>query len=644
MGALLQLAAGAVLGGDYRVLSPLGAGGMGAVYVVEQLSTGKRRALKVMHPGLVEDARSRERFVQEARVGALIRSDHVVEVLAAGVDADTGMPWIAMELLEGEDLGGFVRHHGYLSARQLCDMLEQLCHALGTAHAGGVVHRDIKPENVFVTRARSSSASLLVKVLDFGIAKVAAHSQTTATATIGSPAWMAPEQTDPRAAITPATDVWALGLMAFWLLTGRAYWSSVSDPQSSLHALLKEILIEPIVPASTRAVALGVGERLPPGFDAWFARCVDRDPSERFPSATAAFAGYAAVVGAAGPEAAAAPQSSPFSFARGATMLSDLPPALAALGTAERSSHEVTDFAGLPPAPALAPALGAPMLPPAPRSASDLALPRATGSEGASAAGAGDIGDDPTELESEPEREPEAERASAEAPVEPAPAAVRAARLQALATEPSRSAGRRGFALGLGVALVGLVAVLVLGRGGEPERTSALATVAEAPVGVAASAAAPSSASADPPAARTGAEGASAPGDGPSAVSAAPSEVPGVVASVVPVAVPRGAATARSPAPPPTARPFDYEAAEEAVQRWARMAEFACRGLEGAQAFGVTLTLEPSGGVRSLRLSPDEPWSASGNCVSGHLRGIRVEPFVGGPQVVGTSVGLAPRP
>ena len=100
----MTLAAGTVVGGDFRIEAPLAAGGMGAVFIATQLSTGRRRALKVMHALLVSDAVSRERFLEEARVGSQIESEHVVEVVGAGVDAETGSPWLAMELLEGETL------------------------------------------------------------------------------------------------------------------------------------------------------------------------------------------------------------------------------------------------------------------------------------------------------------------------------------------------------------------------------------------------------------------------------------------------------------------------------------------------------------------------------------------------------------
>ena len=134
-----------------------------------------------------------------------------------------------------------------------------------------------------------------MKVLDFGIAKVLSGDADTGrtTASLGTPLWMAPEQTSARAGITPATDVWALGLMAFYLLVGRSYWR---DPASTME-LLREIVIEPLEPASARARALGFPAGVPAGFDAWFARCVVRDPAQRFASASQAWAELEALLG-----------------------------------------------------------------------------------------------------------------------------------------------------------------------------------------------------------------------------------------------------------------------------------------------------------------------------------------------------------
>jgi serine/threonine protein kinase len=253
---------------------------MGALYVAEQVSTGKRRALKLMLPELVADPALRKRFEQEARAGAFIDSEHIVEVVGAGVDAASGTPWLAMELLSGNDLAHAIKQRGRFDSGAVLTIFEQLCHALGAAHASGLVHRDLKPENIFLARSRRAGGDFTVKVLDFGIAKIVAEAKTTRTAAIGSPIWMAPEQST-RETITPATDVWALGLIAFNLLTGHFFWISANSEESTVHQLMREILFDPVPAASERA-----GMPLPWGFDTWFARCVCREQDRRFRDAS----------------------------------------------------------------------------------------------------------------------------------------------------------------------------------------------------------------------------------------------------------------------------------------------------------------------------------------------------------------------
>jgi eukaryotic-like serine/threonine-protein kinase len=275
----LSLERGALIGGDFVVVRLLGQGGMGSVYVAEQRSTGKLRALKVMHREMTPDATHQRRFEQEAKVGALIKSGHIVEVIAAGVDA--GLPYLVMELLEGVDLGRYLGQKGRLEAGEIRPLFEQLCHGVGAAHAMGIVHRDLKPENIFLAHShRAGGQDSVVKVLDFGIAKLAAEAGTRSTAAIGSPLWMAPEQTTPGN-VTPAADVWALGLIAYELFAGEHFWRSAAVPTATPMHLLREIVLDPIPPASDRAAGL-----LPQGFDAWFKRCLARAPGDRFHDAT----------------------------------------------------------------------------------------------------------------------------------------------------------------------------------------------------------------------------------------------------------------------------------------------------------------------------------------------------------------------
>jgi serine/threonine-protein kinase len=290
MDATLQ--EGAVVGGDYRIVRPLAQGGMGAVYVVEQLSTGKQRAMKVMLPGLVRDAERRARFLAEAKISTRIESDNVVEVLGAGVDEATSTPWMVMELLEGDILPTVLTRYPTVPPDGVLEIVGQLCDALGRAHRVGIIHSDIKPDNVYIAVSRRRGVPFTVKVLDFGIARLVSDEKRAARVTtpMGSPLWMAPEQTTRGSEITTATDVWPLGLLVFRMLSGKAYrrTANLPDDQVNLAALVMEILVHELPSASQRARELGAGA-LPPGFDAWFARCVVRDPAQRYPDANRAF-------------------------------------------------------------------------------------------------------------------------------------------------------------------------------------------------------------------------------------------------------------------------------------------------------------------------------------------------------------------
>ncbi|CAN91538.1 Protein kinase [Sorangium cellulosum So ce56] len=274
------LQAGSIIGGDFEVVRPLGAGGTGSVYLCRQHSTARQRAVKVMHPVRAVDPEERRRFEREARAPGLIGSPHIVEVLIAGVDGVTGLPYLAMELLQGETLAACVERAGPLPLAEARRVLGQLGRALEDAHGAGIVHRDLKPENVFLEEAGDGAAPR-VKLLDFGIAKIIADARSSLTAAVGTPLWMAPEQARESQGALPQSDVWAYGLLAFFVLTGEPFWQGRDLP-----ALLREILFAPIPTASRRAGELG----LPPffaGFDAWFSRCVERDPLARFTSASA---------------------------------------------------------------------------------------------------------------------------------------------------------------------------------------------------------------------------------------------------------------------------------------------------------------------------------------------------------------------
>jgi serine/threonine-protein kinase len=290
---MIELASGTVIVGRYRVERLIGSGGMGAVYEVEHLHTGQRLALKVLtmqHQGAAV-----ERFKREARAASRIQSDHVVRVTDADVAPDLGgTPFLVMELLDGADLE-HATAGGAAPREDVVAWLRQVARALSKAHEAGIVHRDLKPENLFLTRREDGSP--LVKVLDFGIAKLTAESGvlTRSDQFLGTPAYMAPEQAESQGApVTAAADLYSMGLIAFRLLAGRSYWRP-----GTLAQMLAQILVEPMAPASERGSTLG------PAFDAWFARACARDPSKRFESA---FHEVEALAGALGlPEEKRAP-------------------------------------------------------------------------------------------------------------------------------------------------------------------------------------------------------------------------------------------------------------------------------------------------------------------------------------------------
>jgi len=334
-----MLEPGVLVGGDYRVERKLSEGGMGAVFVAEQVSTGAKRALKIVRPELLRNAKLRERFAQEARVTSRIASDHVVSVVAAGYDEKLDLPWLSMELLSGETLYELVESRGALPLEMAMAILKQLAHAIDAAHDAQVVHRDLKPDNVFLATSRRSGFPLFVKVLDFGIARIVAEAQTANTESLGTPLWMAPEQAGSGDSVGPWTDVWAFGLIAFYLVTGRPYWLAAHSETSPL-AIVREVCLDPLAPARERARTIGFEGELPVAFDAWFFRCVARETKARYGTTGEALRDLGAALGV--------------SLAESAQVLSALPPrpeapeADDAVDSVTRAAHAKTEIAPLP--------------------------------------------------------------------------------------------------------------------------------------------------------------------------------------------------------------------------------------------------------------------------------------------------------
>jgi eukaryotic-like serine/threonine-protein kinase len=269
------------LGGRYRVIDEIGRGGMGVVYRVEHLETGQQHAAKVLSARLQHDASALKRFRREALAGVRIGGKHVVPIVDVDLAPELGdLPFLVMDVLEGRDLRQELAARGHLPTLEVVKLLSQLARVLDVAHERGVVHRDLKPENLFV--ARQPDGSQLLKVLDFGLAKLV-QSSTMSTAAgvgltatgeiLGTPRYMAPEQAWGAADdVGPEADRWALGMIAFELVTGQAYFEGHAG--AILGALRKGSLEAPseLVP--------GVA----PAFDAWFRRGCALDKRDRFDS------------------------------------------------------------------------------------------------------------------------------------------------------------------------------------------------------------------------------------------------------------------------------------------------------------------------------------------------------------------------
>jgi tRNA A-37 threonylcarbamoyl transferase component Bud32 len=290
---------GRCIGGDFDIQRLIAAGGVGSVYEAVQRSTGKSRAIKLMHAWLASDEKMRSRFVDEARIAGSIESDHVVEVVSSGIDHELGVPWFAMELLRGQTLADYAASGGPMTNDECLEVLTQARHGLQMAHARSLVHRDLKPDNLFVAAPRRLGVPFTIKVLDFGIAKWVqdVREGDKNSQAIGTPSWMAPEQLSYAAVITPSTDVWAIGLLAFWMLTGREYWLAANDGRSGVSAVLVELLAGSRSSASARARELGVGIALPEAFDEWLAQCIDVEPSRRFADAASCIDALELVLG-----------------------------------------------------------------------------------------------------------------------------------------------------------------------------------------------------------------------------------------------------------------------------------------------------------------------------------------------------------
>jgi len=282
--------------GDYLIRCALATGGCGTVYLAEHAARGTRAALKVLRADLAGSVEMNERFLREARVVNQIRHPNIVDVFDFGELPD-GRPFLVMELLEGDSLASVIERDGRVPPREALAYLEPVACALSAAHALGIVHRDVKPSNVAVVR---DAAGTRVKLLDFGIAKLLRSDPgepalTAVGQRIGTPTAMAPEQIR-GVAVDARADIYALGVMAFQLLTGRHPF--VAPEFAEIERL--HLGAAPPRPGSFAPVGAAI--------DAVVLRCLEKDPAKRFATVDAFLDAFR---GAASLDAAETPLAGP---------------------------------------------------------------------------------------------------------------------------------------------------------------------------------------------------------------------------------------------------------------------------------------------------------------------------------------------
>jgi serine/threonine protein kinase len=263
---------GRVLAEKYRIDRVLGRGGMGVVVEATHLALRDRVAIKFLAPEVPLSPEAIARFEREARATVRIKGEHVVRVL--DVDRlDSGAPYVVMEYLEGEDLAARLRRTGPLPVEQAVDFVLQAGVAVAEAHAAGIVHRDLKPANLFCTRRNDGQA--LVKVLDFGISKfaevAAGEHQTRTNALLGSPLYMSPEQLQNSKDVDRRSDLWALGVVLFELISGRTPFSGRSMVEVALQ-----------IASSPPPSLVELRRDVPPGLEHAIARCLTKDRDRRY--------------------------------------------------------------------------------------------------------------------------------------------------------------------------------------------------------------------------------------------------------------------------------------------------------------------------------------------------------------------------
>jgi len=263
---------GQIAGGKYRMVRPIGKGGMGQVYEALHTVIGRRFAIKCLHAQSTVNPDTVVRFEREARAAGSIEHENIAAAVDFGTLED-GTPFLAMEYLQGEDLAQLLARTGPLPVPRATDIIRQTCHGLAAAHAREIVHRDLKPENLYIC-ARTDGSDL-IKVLDFGIAKLRDYASVTQTgATMGTACYMPIEQARGAKDIDQRADIYALGVILYEILAGKKPHPGASYNEALYHVITQE-------PEPLEQVRPG----LPPGLADVVRRAMARDAADRFGTA-----------------------------------------------------------------------------------------------------------------------------------------------------------------------------------------------------------------------------------------------------------------------------------------------------------------------------------------------------------------------
>lgn len=269
--------------GQYRLIESLGEGGMGQVWRARHRMLARPAAIKLIRPeALGADQATRDmvlrRFEREARATARLRSMHTISIYDFGI-TEQGSFYYVMELLDGMDLNTLVRRFGPIPAGRTIHLLRQACHSLMDAHDNGMIHRDIKPANIYVCRLGPDHD--FVKVLDFGLVKSDRTGSSDATEltregiTVGTPGYMPPEMAMGATKIDGRADLYALGCVGYWLLTGQP----VFEADTPLATVLHHVKTEPVPPSQRTEI------EMPADLEKTILSCLSKDPADRPPSA-----------------------------------------------------------------------------------------------------------------------------------------------------------------------------------------------------------------------------------------------------------------------------------------------------------------------------------------------------------------------